>query len=132
MLSSCDYWPHPGRLSLSDQWDPLCVLAWVLCVCARVRVCIHALTWVTAELRCWTRSSPSSDCIVHLDLNFILAKNKTKQGCRHHRLECIPSEDCPVRCTLSCLHGLDLGLHLERKQTVQWEDVDKEERRARC
>lgn len=40
MLSSCDYWPHPGCLSLSDQWDPLCVLAWVLCVCTCA--CVHS------------------------------------------------------------------------------------------
>lgn len=44
----------------------------------RVRVCIHALTWVTAQLCCLTWSSPSSDCIVQLDLNFILVKKKER------------------------------------------------------
>lgn len=74
MLSNCDYWPHPGRLSLRDRSVGSSVRASMGAVCARVRVCIHALTWVTAQLRCLTQPSPSSDCIVHLDLNFILAK----------------------------------------------------------
>lgn len=40
MLSSCDYWSHPGHLFWSDQRDPLCVLAWVLCVCTCA--CVHS------------------------------------------------------------------------------------------
>lgn len=57
----------------------LCACQQGCCACARVRVCIHALTWVTAQLRCLTWSSPSSDCIVHLDLNFILVKKEVKR-----------------------------------------------------
>lgn len=131
MLSSCDYWPHPGHRSLSDQWNPLCVLAWVLCVC------IHALTWVTAQLCCSTRSSPSSDCIVRLDLNFTLAKKiiiiiigKKAAGATGWNafLRKTVQSDAPWVISTDFY----LGLHLEREQTVKWEGVNKEERGAEC
>lgn len=40
MLSSCDYRSRPGHLFWSDRWNPLCALAWVLCVCTCA--CVHS------------------------------------------------------------------------------------------
>lgn len=82
MLSSCDHWSRPGHLFWSDQWAPLCVLAWVLCVCTCA--CVHSCLklGVTAQPCCSTWSSASSDCILHLDLNFILV-NKQNQTDRN-------------------------------------------------
>lgn len=40
----------PWSPLLGNGRNPMFMIAWVLCVCARVRVCIHALTRVTAQL----------------------------------------------------------------------------------
>lgn len=134
-----------GHTQVASPWvisGILCVCKHGYCVCARVRVCIHALTWVTAQLRCLTRSSSSSDCIVHLDLNFILAKKKIiiiKKLRKHTKkvagttgwnafLRKTVQSDAPWVVSTDFY----LGLHLERQQTVKWEDVNKEERRAKC
>lgn len=46
------------------------------CVCASMCVCIHALTWITAQLQFLTQSALSSRLCAHLNLSFILAKTK--------------------------------------------------------
>lgn len=114
MLSSCGYLPSPGCLSSGKRRSPMFMVVWVLCVCtcACVHSCLNSGYCSTLVLELSLHRH--LDCIVHLDLNFILAKTKFAGAAVP---ECIPPEAYLIRLTLRLLwtlfgteHGKQSGL----------------------
>lgn len=93
-------------------------VVWVLCVCtcACVLSCLNSGYCSTLVLDLGLHRH--LDCIVHLDLNFILAKNKVAGTAVP---ECIPPGSAFCRADLEAAFGLYLEPSMESKVDCQTE-----------